>query len=190
MNRLPPIICLIFISLSSYAQLKFEKEERIKQEDVPVGAVRFVDSMQLSGRIKWFKEIGYNKISYEAKTKHQGKRLSIEFSEEGIFEDAEVEIKSAEITQVAFKKISDYLQEAHAKFKINKVQIQYSGDTHCILNYFLREADEKSLTINYEIVITTKTDGAFVMYEYLFGKNGVLIQKSRVTSRMTDNLEF
>ncbi len=190
MNRLIPIVCLIFLSVAGYSQIKFEKEERIKQDDAPVNAVSYVDAMELSGRIKWFKEFGYNKISYEAKTKHKGKRLSIEFSEDGTFEDAEIEIKTADIDKATFSTISDYLLRAHAKFKINKVQRQYSGDTDHIMNYFLREADTKVLIINYEIVITTKTNGAFAMYEYLFDKNGVFIQKSRVTSRMTDNLEF
>ena len=190
MNRVTLIICLIFISVAGYSQIKFEKEERIKPDDAPVNAVRFVDAMQLSGKIKWFKEIGFNKISYEAKTKHKGKRFSIEFSKEGTFEDVEVEIKTAAIEEATFKAISDYLVGAHAKFKINKVQRQYSGDTNYIMNNFLREADSKVLIINYEIVITTKTDGAFAKYEYLFDKNGVFIQKSRVTSHMTDNLEF
>ena len=190
MNRLTPIICLIFISVSGYSQIKFEKEERIKQDDAPTNAVSFVDAMHLSGKIKWFKEIGYNKISYEAKTKHKGKRLSIEFSKDGTFEDVEIEIKTTTIEETTFNAISDYLLGAHAKFKVNKVQIQYSGDTNHILNYFLSEEDTKVLIINYEMVITTKTNGAFAQYEYLFNKNGVLIQKSRITSRMTDNLEF
>ena len=190
MNRLVPFICLLFISVSGYSQIKFEKEEHIKQSNAPEKAVGFVDSMNLSGRIKWYKEIGYNKISYEAKTKHKDKRLSIEFSSNGTFEDVEVEIKTADIEPASFDKISDYLLKAHSKFKINKVQIQYSGDTNHILDFFLREESAKDLIINYEIVMTTKSDGSFAMFEYLFDKNGGFIQKSRIESHMTDNLEF
>lgn len=189
-NRLIAILCLIFFTASGYSQIKFEKEERIKKYEVPPGAVLFVESMKLPGRIKWFRETGYDKISFEGKTKNKGRRFSIEFSEDGTFEDIEVEIQKEEILPIAFTKISEYLQSSHAKYKIDKVQIQYSGDTNLILNYLLTEMANDGLIVNYEIVITTKVDGTFARFEYLFDKNGDFIRKSKIKLSMSDNIEF
>jgi len=190
MNRLIPILCLIFLSTSGYSQIKFEKEERIKKNEAPTNAILFVDSMKLQSRIKWFKEIGYNKISFEVKTKINGKKYSIEFSEDGTFEDVEVEIRKEDIPQVAFNKITDYLLKTHTKYDIDKVQIQYSGDTSLISDFIATEVDKNGLIINYEIVIITKVDGTFYSYEYLFDKNGEFIRKSKIQLRMTNNIEF
>lgn len=190
MNRLILILCLLIITVSGYSQIKYEKEERINRDEAPASATCFVDSMNITSRIKWFKEIGYDKISFEAKTKFKGKRLSIEFSEDGIFEDIEVEIRKEDIPQLVSNKISKYLLSLNTKYKIDKIQIQYSGDSNLILNYVRTEVASNKLIINYEIVIATKVDGVFVRFEYLFDKNGNFIQKSRIKLNMTDNIEF
>ena len=47
MNRLTLSICLIVISVAGHSQIKFEKEERIKKDEVPENAIRFVDIPQM-----------------------------------------------------------------------------------------------------------------------------------------------
>ena len=190
MSRLIPILCLICISYSSYSQIRFEKEVRVKKDKVPSGAVSFVDSMKLPGTVKWFKETGLTNISFEAKTMVKKKRVSIEFSIDGKFEDMEIEIRPEEIQQIIFDKISDYLHTKHPRYKINKVQVQYSGDTNRILNYFFNDETAKGLNTNYEIVISAKTEGTFTWFEYLFDENGTFIHKSRIKLDMNDNIEF
>jgi len=190
MNRFIIILCLIFFAVSGYSQVKFEKEERIKRAEAPAKAIRFVDSMKLNNRVKWFRETGYSSISFEAKTKHKGKRVSVEFSENGTFEDIEIEISTDEIPGSTFAKISDHLLASHEKYKVDKVQIQYSGEPIIVLNYYLTNVVAGDLIINYEIVINTKVDGAFARFEYLFDKEGGFIQKSRIKLSMTDNIEF
>lgn len=190
MNKLVPILCFVFFSASGFSQIKFEKEERIKKNEVPTSAILFVDSIKMPNRIKWFKEIGYNKISFEAKTKNKGKKYSIEFSEDGTFEDVEVEIRKEGIPQITFNKITDYFLRTHTRYKIDKVQIQYLGNTNHISNFIATEDVTNGGIINYEIVIIAKVDGAFDRYEYLFDKNGKCIRKSKIKLRMTDNIEF
>jgi len=140
--------------------------------------------------VKWYRETGYSTISFEAKTKHKGKRISVEFSENGTFEDIEIEIRTDEIPRNAFSKVSDYLLASHEKYKIDKIQIQYSGEPNIVLNYFLTIEVAGDLVINYEVVINTKAEGAFARFEYLFDKDGEFIQKRRIKLSMTDNIEF
>ena len=189
MIRFTLMILLIHLFNVGFSQPKFEKEKRIKQKEAPENAVNFVDSMNLPGKIKWYKETGYNQTSFEAKTKYNAKILSIEFSENGAFEDFEIEINPEEILPAAYKSLSDYLQNAHGKYAIEKVQIQYSGDTKLILNYFLH-SESKGLITQYEIVISTKENNAFVMYEYLFDEKGAFVKKSEIRMKMTDNIEY
>ena len=190
MNRLILILCLVFLSVAGYSQVKIEKEERIKKSEVPKNAILFVDSMRLPSRIKWFRETGYNKLSFEAKTKINGKKHSIEFSEDGFFEDLEVEIEKECIPQAAINKITDYLSKTHTKYKIDKVQVQYLGDTNLISKFIETEILDNGIIVNYELVVIAKVDGTFDKYEYLFDKNGEFIQKTKIINRMTENIEF
>ncbi len=190
MNRFIVFICLISISNFGFTQSKYEKEMRIKEKEVPVNVVSFVDSMNLPNKIKWYKETGYNKSSYEAKTRYDAKRLSIEFSENGTFEDFEIEINPGDILPGTYKKISDYLLNVHKEYLIEKVQIQYSGDPKLILDYFINSESAKGLIIHYEVVISTKEESEFVMFEYLFDENGVFVKKAQIKITMTDNIEY
>ena len=87
-------------------------------------------------------------------------------------------------------KISSHLAQEYGKFKIDKVQKQYLGNPDAIKQLDLKEEQEKGLEINFELVVSTKMNDAFVLFEYLFDQRGNFIKKSRISSQMTDNLEF
>lgn len=183
-------IILFTMSLHGFAQFKYEKESRANKKDVPAYAVNFVDSLNFSSKVKWYKEIGYNTVSFEAKTKYKGKRYSIEFSEDGAFEDIEIEIKSNEIPSETLNKVSIILSENYSEYSIEKIQAQYSGDARIILEYFKNKGSKAEVTINYEIVVASKVDGSFKMFEYLFTKEGEFLHKKAITIKATDNIEY
>lgn len=184
------LIFLMACNSFAYSQIKYEKEKRIKAQNVPEAALSFVDSMNLPKKIRWYKETGYHQISYEAKTKYKGRKLSIEFSEDGIFEDFEIEITADSILTKSHEKISEYLTEIHDKYSFEKIQIQYLGKPQMILAYFLKPESATDLSINYEIVIATKVDGSFTLFEYLFTESGNFVQRSQIILKMTDNIEY
>lgn len=190
MPRIVLCILCLFLFSSLKAQLKIEKEIRIKKEDVPEEAIKFVASMPITSSIKWFKELGQGKISYEAKSKYRGQQLSIEFNDLGTFEDLEIKIHAKEIDPLSMDKISSHLAQEYGKFKIDKVQKQYLGNPDAIKQLDLKDEQEKGLEINYELVVSTKMNDAFALFEYLFDQRGNFIKKSRISSQMTDNLEF
>lgn len=182
---------LLLLSIHGVSQSKYEKEFRIKAENVPAKALTFIDSLTFDSKIKWYKEIGLDHITIEAKAKFNNERHSIEFSENGIFEDAEVEVKPDKIPESVNSKISGILSQRHKKYKIEKIQIQYTGDRSVVLN-FLRQNRKNSegITINYEIVISTKMEGNYLMLEYLFSETGEFLQSSQIISRRKDTIDY
>jgi len=190
MKNIALLIYLLLLSICANAQQKFEKETRIKQKDVPEEALRFVEALDLPKRIKWYKEIGTGTISFEAKTRYNGKRMSIEFSKDGLFEDLEVEIKPIDIPQNTYPNISAHLDSVYSDYKLVKTQIQYSGDQKLILQNIQKLKSTAGIFVKYEIVLSTKVDGSFVMFEYLFDDRGYFVKKSQIILKMTDNLEF
>lgn len=184
------IVAIISCWFHSNAQQKFEKEVRIDASEVPEKAVGFVEQLQLSKKIKWYKETGFNTTSYEAKTRHNGKRLSIEFSIDGTFEDVEIITNEKSIPATSLTKIKEHLGEKHAKYRFDKIQTQYIGSSQQIKMFIKDLKPGSALTINYEIVISTKVDGAFVLFEYLFDSSGTFLSRARVVQKMTDNIEY
>lgn len=190
MKKVLLFLFLTSTGFSGLAQPKYERETRIKKTEVPEEMVSFIESINFSKKINWLKETGYHKTSYEVKTKHKGKKLSIEFSENGVFEDLEILIKTEHIPTDTYNAISEFLTNKYKKYSFEEIQIQYTGEQESILNYLRDFQSTKGLTTRYEIVISTKVDGSYTMFEYLFEDNGAFIHKSEIILKMTDNLEF
>lgn len=190
MKRYLILILLISFIRPGFGQIKYEKESRVKKAEVPEAAIRFVDAMQLSSRIRWYKETGYNKTTYEAKTRYKGEKYSIEFSQDGVIEDVEVEIKPEDIHSDTYAEIVKHLSSEHDKYSIEKVQIQYSGNPDLIPSFFRTGENKNGIVIHFEIVISARADGSYTMFEYLFRETGEFVQKSRITLKTTDNLEY
>lgn len=184
------LLSLPALSFSALCQDKYEREIRIKTNEVPKKALRFVDSLSFQSKIKWYKEFSSNGYSFEAKTRKSHDKYSIEFSENGDFEDLEIEIDSLQLPKSGYSKMIDYFDSENSTYKIIKIQQQYSGNASAVLNYFLNEKRGIKLIIKYEIVLSRKEEGTFVMYEYLFDEDGEFEKRSRIMLNMTDNLEY
>lgn len=196
MNRLV-LFTLFFVSLTAllsfnaFSQPKYEKEIRIRKREVPENALRFIDSMKLNSRVKWYKEIGYDQISYEAKTRVNRKRVSIEFCELGSLQDVEIQISPNDIPTIALTSIKDYLSLKYDRFKIEKVQVQYSGADNQILIFFISNMQNSdNLEIRYEFVISSRVEGSFKLFEYLFSNKGEYIKSAPIIQRRTDVIDY
>lgn len=180
---------LSFLNLG-YSQTKFEKEFRIKKADVPEQALAFVEAFNFNRKVKWYKEIGINRTSIEAKTKYKRKKYSIEFSPDGVLEDIEIKIKWREIPKETRHTISKYFKSAFKKYRIKKIQVQYLDKD----NFLLAQSPQAKATdkpnFNYEIVIAGKVDNTYKKYEYLLTGTGDFLQKAEIVWKNTDNIEY
>ncbi len=186
------VLSLIFLfSFHGFSQSKYEKEFRIKAKDVPSGALSFVDSLGFKSKVKWYKEIGLNHISIEAKSRFLKERHSIEFSDNGIFQDVEIEVNPSKIPFNTYSKMKGVLSQRHEKYKIEKVQIQYTGDRNLVLRFLTGNRSKvEGIEINYEVVISTKMDGDFLMLEYLFSETGEYVQSNQIMSKREDTIDY
>lgn len=180
----------VLISTPALTQTKYEKETRVRKSNVPAIAADIADLFNFNTRIRWYKETGLSSISFEAKTRYKGKNHSIEFSEDGTFEDIEIEIDASEISAETYGRIAEYISGQHNKYSFHKIQVQYSGNSSQISAFIHGKGTSTDIITNYEIVISSKVEGAFKMLEYLFSESGTYIRKAEIKLNPTDNIEY
>jgi hypothetical protein len=186
-------ICLLFtitICLSAFSQSKSEKEVRLNTEEVLPTALSYVDSFNFNKKVRWYREIGMDGISLEAKTKYKGQRYSIEFNEDGTLEDIEIEISSEDISTQIRDTIFNFLKRSHEKCDVKKIQIQYIGSREAIWAYLNNKPHPTRPEINYEIVLHAKENKVYKAYEYLFSENGQCLQSTEIIQDNIDHLEY
>ena len=173
-----------------FSQVKYEKEYRIKNDEIPDNIKSYLKTVTFKNKIKWYKEEGLSKYTYEAKTSHDNLNFSIEFDSVGIIEDVEIEINWKNIPELAKKNIELYLKRVYQKKKIIKVQIQFTGKPENLIKIIKDRELKQGLTKKYEIVLKGKENKKFQMIEYLFSNEGKFENKAIIMMKNTDNLEY
>ena len=184
-----PLFIIMSFHYTLFSQQKYEQEIRIKEKEVPAKAKTFVKKSAFKKKVKWYKEMRGNAVTIEAKTKHQKRKYSIEFNLDGNLEDVEIEISSKEIPDKTITSISKYFRNKYGRYKIEKIQIQYTGDSESVLKKVSKGSDSKEVILRYEIVIITRIDKKFQKFEYLFSEQGNFIKAQKIILKNTDNLE-
>jgi len=156
------------------SQYKYEREHRILKSQFPALAIaNITENVTDFKRIKYYKETDSTKISYEAKLKKDKLWYSIEFNEEGTLEDIEILIKPTDIPNDTYAKILDYLNNTFTKYKIKRLQQQYSSNNEVVEDIFKNAFQNLMLpSNNYEIVVVGKKDKGYLDYEILFDADG------------------
>ncbi|CAM3384566.1 hypothetical protein ZORO111903_12245 [Zobellia roscoffensis] len=168
------ILFFIFSTSTAFAQIKNEREHRIKKSQFPENARLFIHQKLVNAkRIRFYKEIDGNKVSYEAKFKKDRLQYSIEFNTEGILEDIEIEIKPIDIPNETYTKITIYLENNFKKYRVKKIQQQYLSDGEDI-DQTLKEAFQNLMlpSIKYELIVNGKKEKSFEQFEILFNADG------------------
>ena len=184
------ILLIVSFSFNCNSQIKFEQEKRISKSNVPEKALRFVEGLPLTKKIKWYKEISQDGITIEAKSCHNKNKYSIEFTNQGEIIDVEKKVKFKYLESAVRETIKGELDTLFDKFIIKKTQIQYT-DLKDEINFIFEESDtENSAEPNYELIVRGKDKGIFSTYEITFDHNGVRLKILKVTQRTSDNIEF
>ncbi len=186
------LILLIGLTYTSdlFAQDKFEKESRIKKRDVPSKALMFIDSLNYDARVKWYMEEGLTGKSIEAKFKYDKIKYSIEFDTLGNVEDTEMEEKWKDIPPDVSALVSWQFKSDCSKFKVQKVQKQYTGTEKDLLSILINGKKGDELKTNFEIIVKCHQDKKVNLFEYLFNEKGKLISKSKIVFKNSSHLEY
>ncbi|TPV33873.1 hypothetical protein FJ651_06855 [Paucihalobacter ruber] len=172
------------------AQQKYEREVRISADDVHPDALKFLKDSPVNSKVKWYREIGLDTTSIEAKTKYKGQRYSIEFSENGVLEDVEVEIKARDLKPDILKNIEQTIEQAYGDFKIEKIQLQYTGSPQLLKSVFGSSTIPDAVIIKYELVISSKESETFKRFELLFNEELELERTTEIITKNDINIEY
>lgn len=184
-------IFFLFYTSFTFTQTKYEVEKRIKKDEVPQSAQDFINNFSPQKKVKWFKEKGVNSSSFEAKFHHDSHFYSVEFDTTGKIEDVELLINKDEVEKEILIKIEDYLTSSFERYKIQKIQIQYTGDKELLIGLKnIHTVSIGQLKIAYELVVKGKKENHIVLIEFHFNQEGILIDESELELQNFDHLEY
>ena len=183
-------ISFLLLCCGIQAQTKFEKEYRIKENQVPQKAVLFFKDLDLASKVKWYQEKSQDGISFEAKVIHNHRKYSIEFTEAGTVIDLEIQVDFKKLPKPIQNTIKNTLIQRFEKFRIEKVQIQYTGDAETLKNIAFEKKSSYKKIPTYELVCKGKHKKEWDYYELLIDKNGTILKDLKFSYFPLDNLEF
>lgn len=191
MNKICFLILLVFtFSSTSFCQEKMESESRISCNEVPSNAIAFVDSLEQKNKVRWYLEEGIDNTTIEAKFKKNKEKYSVEFDTTGTLQDVEVEINWASLPKLVKDSIQLKLTKVYKKHKINKVQVQYSGNNTSLIKKLNSSIEHKDIVVKYEIIVRGRTEEGLALYEYLFNDKGEFVSFSKIIFKNSSNLEY
>lgn len=186
-------VCALLISAGISAQVKFEKEYRIRKDTIAESACVFVHKsafLQEGTGVKWYREESEEGISLEAKFKQDGRRYSVEFSHEGQFQDVEMEVPRDEVDESIIERMESTLDREFSKWKFKKIQRQWSGIEGEVLKALKSGSARSGVEEKFEVVVKGRADREKAYFELLFDAEGTLISKSRIAENPSDILIY
>ena len=191
MRYILSIVLLYLFQINSLqAQVKFEKEKKIKAKDVPEAALSFIKDCNLDKAVKWYQEKSEKGTSYEAKCTHNQSRHSIEFDKSGHIEDVEIEVNRTQLPIKTLASIENHLSREYDAFKLKKIQKQWTGSAELLKTSIKSSQNHPDIELNYECIALIKSDGLYMAYEFLFSSNGDFKSASEIVKDSRTNLEF
>lgn len=181
---------LLLISSISYGQ-KREIEKSVKKENVPQNAKMWLkDAYEGKNKVRWYFQTDGEKEVYEAKLKWKKKWHSVEFLPTGEIKDIEILISIKELPREVYKNLVKYFSENYQKYKIDRIQVQYTGESDDLEDLIdENEAGELLIKI-YEIEYFGRENGINKIWEGHFDKRGYFIEKRVIELNSTDVLDF
>ncbi|NHE58257.1 hypothetical protein [Cyclobacterium plantarum] len=178
------------IPLQSLAQEKVEREYRVKAPEVPAEARDWLDdSFEGRKKVKWFMEETSGKRSYEAKFSWKKEAYSVEFDLSGKIEDIEIQKDWEDLEEEVRINLGSYFDGKYNKWRIEKIQLQYTGDPDD-LEDLMDEEEQEDIQLRYEIEYYAEGEEGKNLWEGLFDDKGKLIGRREIIIPPADNLFF
>lgn len=189
-NILLLTIILSLFSSNLFSQNKYEREYKIKEQDVPNKAIKFIDNSFKDSKIKWFLEHSLDGKTFEAKTKLNKYKFSVEFDTIGNVLDVEKTMQFEKLDAVVKESINKSLQNKFTSYKIIKTQIQWEASNSTLHELISNNNSTNTYSLSYELILKAKKDEVSNFYEVLLDRSGTIIDVFKITERNTDNLNF
>lgn len=181
----------VLIPLILPAQTKFEREYRIKENEVPEKAQQFVRHAFSGEKIKWYAEESQDGSSIEAKVKFRKHKFSVEFDTSGNLQDVEKTVKFKTLSPQLSDAISQTLVNEFGNYKIMKVQVQWTADNPGTLKELIKNGNSSNAYHEkYEVVVETRANKTYKAYELLMDRAGRIEKSLELDLRNMNNMEF
>lgn len=180
----------MLLMTTAAAQEKFEREVRIDRQAVPSPALEFIAACEFDKKIKWYQEWSQEGLSYEAKSCKEDYLYSVEFDSLGRLLDVERKIDFKAIAAGARGRIEAELEAQFDRYKVQKVQEQFSGEEALVQGWIGGGEVPQGLRQRYEIVLKGRKGREKKYYEFLFDLDGQLLKTATIVDRPLDNIEF
>ncbi len=188
--KLITLAFLLFTVTVAGAQVKIERETRVKRHNVPERAREFInDAFEGFKRVKWYFEESNEGDSYEAKFRFQKKQYSVKFDTQGLIVDIEWIIPFEDVAQTAKESITGYFNENFISYRILKIQVQLLGSEDDLEDY-IDEDEYDGVVINYEFEIQGKTPDENKLWEVIFDSEGKVLLHREIYLPDNFNLDF
>lgn len=189
-KRLIIFLMLTTLSFTIAGQVKYEREIRVSEKDVPKKAREWLkDAFENHRAVKWYFETTPDMNSYEVKFKYKSYDYSVKFDTAGLIIDVEKKIEFFEIRQPARSAILSYFDDHFQSYNILKIQEQATGDEDD-LEDFIDENEEEGITIRYEIEFHGVTPEENKLWEALFSIDGEMIMQREIDLPPNFNFDF
>lgn len=179
--RAVSLLAMLFCCSLS-AQVKYEREFRIKKSQFPEASLKlaepFLDGVR---KLRFYKEIDSSRQTYEIKFKRDRLKYSVEFNDKDELEDVEVGITEVDIPEASFQAMTAYLKEQFSKYKIRKIQQQYPRSAFASTEETFRNTFQNLILpeIRYEILVHAKTTEEYMDFEILFDAEGQFLKQRK-----------
>lgn len=180
---------LLFIAQMD-GQVKYEKEERIKTEDLPAVISSSFQAIPKGKKGKWYKETGLKSESYEYKAIYFKRQYSIEFSADGTLEDVEILLKKKDISDAVLEVVCEALRPQYQDFRVLKTQIQIRPPLAELSSLLSMPPPLDDRTNTFELVVEVDTENGSELREILLSEESKIHSSKKIISGNQDNLEF
>ncbi len=172
------------------AQVKMEREYRLKEGQVPAPATDFISSLGELTRLRWYREESLDGISVEAKFLLDGRKYSIEFDTSGRLQDVEFIIPAARIPSPALERLKTGLDSHFSNWKFSKVQRQHQGEPDLHRLYIMENVLAKGLELFYEVELRGEKNGVAGLYEVKADRDGSILAVKHILPKAAEHLEY
>lgn len=164
------LLLIFLLLLITEPPVKQEVEIRIPTSEFPESALALLKP-KLTGAtdVRYFKETDGVSNSFEVKFWRDGVRWSVEFSQDGTFEDVEVERALSHLPQTTASAIRSTLSARFSRYSIRKLQIQYTS--------WPPDFGEPAA---YELIVEGTTPRELGVFELKLDPNGTIRLERRV----------
>ncbi len=177
------LVCICFMfSFPLLGQATYEREFRIKKSEFPQTARALVEEDVMGARrIRYYKEIDSVIVRFIVQFKKERLLYKLVFGSSGDMEDIKLLVKEVDVPEEVFESMSKHIGKDFRRYKIRILYQQYPVTGKREIKTVMRDAFQNLLLpyIQYELLVSCRTDPGREEYIYLFDADGSFISRRK-----------